>query len=68
MSKETSKSDILVGVVAIIALAGIGYFLIVNGFDNVPNSKPIEHRTDTIRTLPIIEFNSDTISSDSIKK
>lgn len=61
--KESSTTDILVGIVAIIALCGIGYFLIVDGMNNTPTKTTpvIEHRIDTIKTLPLIEFKPDSL-------
>lgn len=67
--KSESRTNLLVGMVAIFALCGIGYLLIVYGFDSIPSSNPrTEHRIDTIKTLPVIEFKNDTIKikSDSI--
>jgi hypothetical protein len=69
--KEKSTMDVVVGIAAIFALCGIGYLIINYGLEapvyQLPPSpasvnKPIdEHRHDTIRTLPIIEFNSDSV-------
>lgn len=68
--KSESRTNLLVGVVAIFALCGIGYLLIVYGFDSTPSSYTprTEHRIDTIKTLPVIEFKNDSIKveSDSI--
>ena len=65
--KSESQTNTLVGVAAIVALVGIGYLLLNYGMDVQPTTTPrTEHRIDTIKTLPVIEFKNDTVESDTI--
>ena len=46
VSKKKSATDILVAVAAVLAIMGIGYFVVIDGFDvAVPN--PVIHQIDS---------------------
>lgn len=68
--KDKNKStDILVGVAAIFAIVGIAFLLVTYGFDNPSTGLPVpNHKSDTIHSLPLIKFKSDSavVGSDSI--
>jgi hypothetical protein len=70
MKKNKSFSDMLFGIIAIIALCGVAFILVNYSSDNVVVSNPIINKKpiDSVQSLPIIKFKSDSIKLDSIKK
>ncbi len=52
-------TDILVACAAVVAITGIGYFVVTNGFDVAP-VHPVIHQIDSASILPPIENTTPT--------